>query len=75
MQEETERAQRSGKPVDVEAIERALLVEEDESETSVVIGMWEFVGVGWSNEGEVEIATAAAARAREYAQVRAETRN
>ncbi|WP_338538771.1 hypothetical protein N5P18_04135 [Janibacter terrae] len=73
MQDETERAHRAGKPVDFEAIERALQVEEDESETSVVIGMWEFVGVGWSNEGEVEIATAAAARAREYAQERAGT--
>lgn len=74
MQDETERAQRAGKPADVEAVERALLIEDDESETSLVVGMWEFVGVGWSNEGEVEIATAAAARAREYAQVRAGTR-
>lgn len=74
MQDETEQAQRAGKPVDFEAVERALLVEEDETETSVVIGMWVFVGVGWSNEGQVEIATAAAARAREYAQLRAGTR-
>ena len=39
----------------------------------MVIGMWEFVGVCWSNEGEVEIATAAAARARECAQLRVGT--
>lgn len=71
MQEETERAQRAGKPVDLAAVEEALLSHEDESETSVVIGVWEFVGVGWTNQGEVEIATAAAARAREYAQLRA----
>ncbi|KRE35985.1 hypothetical protein ASG73_15090 [Janibacter sp. Soil728] len=71
MQEETERAQRAGKPVDLAAVEEALLSQEDESETSVVIGVWEFVGVGWTNQGEVEIATAAAARAREYAQLRA----
>ncbi|MDN5727785.1 MAG: hypothetical protein L0G99_17920, partial [Propionibacteriales bacterium] len=71
MQEETERAQRAGKPVDFAAVEEALLSQEDESETSVVIGVWEFVGVGWTNQGEVEIATAAAARAREYAQLRA----
>lgn len=74
MQEETERAQRAGKPVDLEAVEEALLSQEEESETSVVIGAWEFVGVGWTNQGEVEIATAAAARAREYAQLRAGTR-
>ena len=75
LQGETERAQRAGKPVDAEAVEQALRAEADESETTLVVGMWEFIGVGWTNEGEVEIATAAAARAREYAQDRAETTN
>ncbi|WP_338750174.1 replication initiator [Janibacter alittae] len=71
MQDETERAKRAGKPVDLEAVEKTLRVEAEDSETTLVVGMWEFVGAGWSNEGEVEIATAAAARAREYAQLKA----
>lgn len=71
MQHETERAKRAGKPVDLESVEQTLRLEAEDSETTLVVGMWEFVGVGWANEGEVEIATAAAARAREYAQLRA----
>ena len=36
--------------------------------TLVVSSSWEFVGSGWGREGEKELADAAAARAREYAQ-------
>lgn len=72
MSDETERARRAGRPVDPKSVEEALREEADESAT-LVVGVWEFVGAGWTNEGEAEIATAAAARAREYAQARAAT--
>lgn len=70
MHDETERARRAGRPVDPKAVEESLREEAEESAT-LVVGVWEFVGAGWANEGEAEIATAAAARAREYAQARA----
>ena len=40
----------------------------------MVIGHWHYVGSGWASEGERVLAIAAAARAREYAQWRAEQR-
>ena len=64
-------AQRDGRSIDLAALEADLL-SDDEDETTLVVGQWRFVGVGWDNEGEVELARAAAARAREYAQHRAE---
>lgn len=64
-------AQRDGRSIDLAAIEADLLAD-DEDETTLIVGQWRFVGVGWDNEGEVELARAAAARAREYAQHRAE---
>ena len=36
-----------------------------------MIGRWSYLGSGGANEGETALATAAAARAREYAQGRA----
>ena len=74
MRDETERAKRAGRPVDPQSVEEALRAEADESAT-LVVGVWEFVGAGWTNEGESEIAAAAAARAREYAQHRAAITN
>ena len=50
----------------------AQLLADDEDETTLVIGSWSFAGIGWDTEGDVELARAAAARAREYAQHRAE---
>ena len=64
-------AQRTGIPVDLAAMEAQLLAD-DEDETTLVIGSWSFAGIGWDTEGDVELARAAAARAREYAQHRAE---
>ena len=64
-------AQRTGIPVDLTAMEAQLLAD-DEDETTLVIGSWSFAGIGWDTEGDVELARAAAARAREYAQHRAE---
>ena len=39
-----------------------------------MVGHWRYVGSGWASEGERVLAIAAAARAREYAQWRAEQR-
>lgn len=43
-------------------------------ETTLVIGHWQYVGTGWNTEGERVLAIAAAARAREYAQEKAQQR-
>ena len=50
------------------------LLADDDDETTLVIGHWQYVGSGWNNEGERVLAIAAAARAREYAQARSEQR-
>ena len=47
---------------------------DDDTETTLVIGTWQFLGTGWNTDGETTLATAAAARAREYDQWRAEQR-
>jgi len=62
------RAKRSGGAVDVSAID---LAESAEDETTLMVGSWQFVGMGWLDEGETELAKAAAARAREHRQARA----
>jgi hypothetical protein len=62
-----------GRPLDLAALEADLLAEDD-TETTLVIGNWHYVGSGWASEGERVLAIAAAARAREYAQWRAEQR-
>lgn len=54
MRDETEQAKRAGRPVDTQSVEEALREEADESAT-LVVGVWEFVGAGWANEGEAEI--------------------
>lgn len=64
-------AQRTGIPVDLAAMEAQLLADD---ETTLVVGSWSFAGIGWDTEGDVALARAAAARAREYAQHRAATK-
>jgi hypothetical protein len=44
-----------------------------DTDTTLVIGRWRFVGIGWRNEGETLLAEAAAARAREQQRERAAT--
>jgi len=61
------------RPLDLASLEADLLADEDE-ETTLVVGHWHYVGCGWASEGERVLAIAAAARAREYAQWRAEQR-
>ena len=63
----------SGRPLDLAALEADLLADED-TETTLVVGQWRYVGSGWATEGERVLATAAAARAREYAQWHARQR-
>ncbi len=66
-------ARSSGQPLDLAALEADLLADDDR-ETTLVIGRWHYVGSGWSNDAERALAVAAAARAREYEQQRAEQR-
>ena len=63
-----------GRPLDLAALEADLLAEDD-TETTLVIGHWHYVGSGWDTEAERFLALAAAARARAYDQWRAEQRN
>jgi hypothetical protein len=62
-----------GRPLDLAALEGDLLADDDH-DTTLVIGQWQYVGSGWATDGERILAVAAAARAREYAQWRAEQR-
>jgi len=59
-----------GRPLDLAALQADLLAEDD-TETTLVIGHWHYVGSGWNTEAERVLAIAAAARAREYDQWRA----
>jgi hypothetical protein len=63
----------TGTPLDLASLEADLLA--DEEETTLVIGRWAYLGSGWADDGETALATAAAARAREYAQERAQSRH
>lgn len=67
------RAEEAGQPLDLAEIEAQLMADE-EVETTLVIGDWRFAGTGWETPGDAALARAAAARAREYAQWRAEQR-
>jgi hypothetical protein len=66
-------SRRTGEPIDLDELETRLLAE-DEEETTLVVGDWTYIGSGWQTAGDHALALAAAARAREYAQVRAEKR-
>lgn len=48
------------------------LLTDDDTETTLVVGQWTFIAAGWDNPGDKALADAAAARAREYAQWKAE---
>ena len=62
-----------GRPLDLAALEADLLADDD-IETTLVVGHWQYVGAGWANEGQQALATAAAVRSREYDQEKAEKR-
>ncbi len=65
-------ARRNGTPLDVRDLDD--LLRDDEEETTLVVGQWAYAGTGWDTDGDTELAKAAAARAREYAQWRAAAR-
>ena len=48
--------------------------QDDEDETTLVIGNWEFAGIGWRTAGDAALAAESAALAREYADQRREER-
>ncbi|NHA69923.1 replication initiator [Phycicoccus flavus] len=64
-------SRRTGQPIDTRDLERRLLADEDD-QTTVVVGSWTYLGTGWRDPAEEALAIAAAARAREYDQWRAE---
>jgi hypothetical protein len=68
-------ANRRGEAIDLAAMETQLLAADDEAATTLVIGHWTYTHTGWENAGDVALANAAAARAREYAQERAARRH
>lgn len=70
-----EQSRRTGHPIDTADLERRLLAEEFEDETTLVVGTWTYSGQGWHTRAETGLALATAARAREYASWRADQRN
>ncbi|MDO5699721.1 MAG: replication initiation protein [Dermatophilus congolensis] len=69
-----EHSHRTGVPLDTRDLEARLLADDDTDETTLIVGSWEYAGTGWPKPGDAELANAAAARAREYDQWRAEHR-
>lgn len=69
-----ERSRRTGVPIDIAALEARLLAENDDEETTLVVGSWRFQGVGWPSVGDRELAIAAAVWSRERDQHRAHQR-
>jgi len=63
-------SRRIGEPIDVADLEARLLAADDD-ETTLVVGDWAYAGRGWDDPAETALATAAAARAREYDQWKA----
>ncbi|MGY0539756.1 replication initiator [Nocardioides sp. YJ-D4] len=59
--------------LDLGELEARLLAEDED--TTLVISRWAFEGVGWTHPGDEALALAAAARAREYDQWKAQTKN
>lgn len=68
----TAEAQRTRQPLDTRDLDTLLLAENEE--TTLVVGSWAYHGTGWTSPGDEALALAAAARAREYDQWRANQR-
>jgi hypothetical protein len=58
--------------LDIRELEELLMADDDE--TTLVVGAWAYKGSGWPRAGDKALADAAASRAREYAQWRADQR-
>jgi hypothetical protein len=67
-------ANRRGDTVDLAAMEAQLLAVDDDHTTTLVIGSWTYTHTGWDTPGDVALAKAAAAAAREHDQERAAQR-
>ena len=65
-------ANREGRTLEARDLED--LLDDEDTETTLVVGHWTYAGSGWDTDGDAELAKAAAARAREYAQERAAQR-
>lgn len=65
------KARAEGDRIDLAELEAELMADEEE-ETTLVLGQWRFAGTGWATPGDAAMANAAAARAREYAQWKAQ---
>jgi len=65
-------SRRTGESLDTLDLEARLLADDDE--TTLVVGSWTYHGTGWTSPGDEALALAAAARAREYDQWRAQTK-
>ena len=63
-------AERAGETLDVRDLEAQLLA--DDEDTTLVVGNWHYQGTGWTRGGDEALALAAASRAREYDQWKAE---
>jgi hypothetical protein len=66
-------ANAEGRTIDLAAMEADLLADDDH-ETTLVNGHWQYAGTGWKNDGERALAIAAAAHAREYDRERSEAK-
>ncbi|NUR08357.1 MAG: replication initiation protein [Nocardioidaceae bacterium] len=66
-------SRRAGEPLDTTDLAARLLA--DEEETTLVIGSWTYQGTGWTRPGDEALALAAAARAREHDQWKADQKH
>lgn len=66
-------ARADGRTLDLASLEADLLAD-DETETTLVIGRWGYLGSGWENDAQHAMAVASAVRAREYDQWKSEQR-
>nr|WP_156399863.1 replication initiator [Phycicoccus sp. Soil748] len=66
-------AEETGSSLHLAALEAELMADEEDT-TTLVIGHWRFAGTGWQTAGDAALARAAAVRAREYDQWKAEQR-
>ena len=64
-------SRRTGQPIDTRDLEARLLATDEDEDTTLVVGTWNYLGSGWEDSTEAALALAAATRAREYDQWKA----
>jgi hypothetical protein len=65
-------ARHDGAALNTRDLEERLLA--DDQDTTLVVGSWSYQGTGWTQSGDETLALAVAARAREYASWRAQSK-